>query len=254
MTSLSVVYVAQDCAAALARSLDSVAGLAAEVLVVDGGSRDDTVMLAQARGARVVVHPWAGFGAQRQFAVAQAQHDWILMLDSDELLRPEGRAAIERLLEAPVEHAAYYLRRCSYFHGRRIRHGDWAKDQVLRLFDRRQGRYDPTQQVHESWQCSGSLGTVAALALDHYSYGSYAQLLQKMQKYAELNAEKVYARGRPVPAHAPLSHAMAAFVRGYLLRLGFLDGVDGAAIAWTNALGAFMKYAMARERQQAERR
>ncbi|MEY2341899.1 glycosyltransferase family 2 protein [Acidithiobacillus sp. IBUN Pt1247-S3] len=248
---LSVVYVAQNAAAVLPRSLASVQGWADEIVVVDGGSSDATREIAEGFGARVIDRPWAGFAAQRQFAVEQAQQDWVLMLDSDEVLRPEGREAIQATLMAPSQ-AAYRLRRCSSFHGRRIRHGDWAQDTVLRLFDRRRGRYDLTETVHESWHCEGPVGDLGVMALDHYSYTDYAQLLGKMQQYAQLNAQKVYARGRPVAASAPMSHAMAAFLRTYLLRLGFLDGVDGAAIAWTTALGAFMKYAIAREMQQGQ--
>ncbi|WP_308389386.1 glycosyltransferase family 2 protein [Acidithiobacillus sp. AMEEHan] len=251
---LSLVYVAQDCAAALDRSLRSSVAVADEILVVDGGSRDATTTVAASHGARVLQHPWCGFAAQRQFAVEAAGNDWILMLDADEVLRAQGREAIVELLRTGPDAGAYFLRRCSYFHGKRIRHGDWAGDRVLRLFDRRHGSYDLSEAVHESWHCVGPTAELGVLALDHYSYETYQQLLQKMQRYAQLSAEKLVARGRPIAAHAPISHGLAAFLRGYVFRLGLLDGVDGAAIAGTNALGAFMKYAMAREMLQAERR
>lgn len=253
-TRFSLVYVAQDCSSALGRSLLSAVGVADEILVVDGGSQDDSIVVAESHGARVLQNPWQGFAAQRQFAVEAAKHDWILMLDADEVLRPEGKQAIVDLLREGPKAAAYFLRRCSYFHGRRIRYGDWAKDRVLRLFDRRRGAYDLAEAVHESWHSAGPVAELGVLALDHYSYANYQQLLQKMQRYAQLNAEKLVAQGRRVASYDPMSHGLAAFFRAYLVRLGFLDGVDGAAIAWTTALGSFMKYAIAREMQQAERR
>lgn len=161
---LSLVYVVQDCAKALKRSLLSAAKVADEIIVVDGGSRDDTIATAKSFGARVIENPWQGFAAQRQFAVDAAKYDWVLMLDADEVLRPEGAVAVSELLRGEPNAAAYFLDRCSYFHGRRIRHGDWGKDRVLRLFDRRSGSYDLSDVVHESWKCTGSIGNLGVLA------------------------------------------------------------------------------------------
>lgn len=244
---LSVVYVTQDCAVALQRSLQSIDDLADEILVVDGGSRDDTMEVARAAGARVLQHSWAGFAAQRQYAVEQAANDWILMLDSDELLTDCGREEIRQVLQQKPEAAAYLLPRYSVFRSRRIRHGDWRHDVVIRLFDRRQGQYDLDELVHEAWRSRGKSAQISCPCLEHHSYVSYAQLLAKAGRYTELNAQKVVARGRSVGPWAPMSHALWAFFRGYVLRLGFLDGVEGGAIAWTTALGAYFKYAIARD-------
>ena len=218
-------------------------------MVVDSGSLDDTLEIAKSYGARIFQHPWQGFPAQRQWAVDRATHDWVLMMDSDEVLTRQASAVIKKLLCRQPVVAAYKLRRCSYFHGSQIRFGDWGRDEVIRLFDRSMGSYDPAEVVHESWHSRGDVGRISEMALQHYSYTSYRQLMEKMQHYAELNAQKVYARSHPVSALAPMNHALAAFFRGYVLRLGCLDGVDGAAIAWTIAMGAFMKYAIARETQ-----
>ena len=246
---LSVVYITQDAGSILGKSLASVCDIAQEIVVVDSGSLDNTLEVAKSYGAQIFQHSWQGFPAQRQWAVDRATHDWVLMMDSDEVLTKQASTEIKKLLCRQPIVTAYKLRRCSYFHGSRIRFGDWRRDEVIRLFDRSMGNYDPTEVVHESWHTRGDVGRISEMALQHYSYTSYRQLMEKMQHYAELNAQKVYARGHPVSALAPMSHALAAFFRGYVLRLGCLDGVDGAAIAWTIAMGAFMKYAIAREIQ-----
>lgn len=171
------------------------------------------------------------------------------MMDADEVLCAGAIPAIREILAGDRPRAAYRLRRCSYFQGRRIRFGDWRHDEVTRLFDRNQGRYPLSETVHESWHTSSATGKVLPMALEHYSYASYAHLLEKMCLYSELGARKLRQQGRTVHGYMPMGHAMAAFWRSYVWRLGFLDGVAGAAIAWTAAVGAFMKYAIALEMQ-----
>ncbi len=249
-----MVYIAQDAAGILGRSLESVRAIADEIVVVDGGSRDRTAEVARESGARVIVHPWPGFAAQRQFAVEAATHDWILMMDADEVLRTGATAAIQEILAAERPRPAYRLRRCSYFQGKPIRFGDWRHDEVIRLFDRSQGHYLPSETVHESWRTTGATGKILPVALEHYSYSSYAHLLEKTALYSRLGAWKLRQRGRTVRGYMPMGHAVAAFWRSYVWRLGVLDGVAGAAIAWTAALGAFMKYAMALEMQERDDR
>ena len=244
--TLSVVYITRNAAAHLRQSIGSVAAIADEVLLVDSGSDDATYSIASEFGARIIHHDWQGFGAQRQFAVEAASHDWILMLDADEVLRSEVSFKIRSAI-GEGGGGGFYLRWQNYIGSKAIRHGDWAHDWHLRLFDRRYGRYDPNDWVHESWESSIATARLPGISIDHYTVARLQDMLPKLQLYAELNAEKVYARERPVSALAPMNHAMGAFLRSYLLRFGLLDGVEGAAIAWTTALGAFMKYAIARE-------
>ncbi|MCY0871386.1 MAG: glycosyltransferase family 2 protein [Acidithiobacillus caldus] len=249
---LSAVYITKDAGAHFRTSLASVVDLVEDIVVVDSGSRDDTLTLAEAAGARIYQRPWPGFGAQRQYAVEQAKTDWVLVIDGDEVLRPEGCARIRALFERPLEAAAYALRRRSYIGRRAIRHGDWGEDWVLRLLDRRRGHYDAGDLVHESWRCAAPGQRLPGLHLDHYTFASYADMLTKLARYGRLNAEQLYRRGRPIGSRMAMNHAVAAFLRSYVLRLGFLDGVDGAAIAWTTALGSFMKYAIAYEMQREQ--
>ncbi|MHB1736284.1 MAG: glycosyltransferase family 2 protein [Acidithiobacillus sp.] len=245
---LSVVYVTKNAGRHFGRSLASVANIADELLVVDSGSQDNTLMVARNAGARIIERSWPGFAAQRQFAVAAAENPWILMMDADEILTDTAAKAIRNaiLIREPAGVAGYRLERRSFFHGKEICHGDWAHDQVLRLFDRRCGAYGENL-VHEAWETHGTIARIPGCALYHYSYANYGELLDKLRRYATLNAQQVHQRGKALHAYMPMTHALAAFWRGYFWRLGFLDGVEGAAIAWTTALGAFMKYAMALE-------
>ncbi len=238
----------------MGHSLERVQGLGQETLLIDSGSTDDTLVIAASHGVQILVHPWEGFAKQRLWALSQARHDWILMIDSDECLTPRARSVIQKILSEGPRFAAYTLSRRSYVGSKPIHFGDWRHDEVLRLFDRRLGHYNPHDTVHEAWQTSGNVGRIPGLALEHYSYSSLQQLWEKAQQYTQLNAQKVAARGRPISSWTPMSHALWAFFRCYLLRLGFLDGVEGGAIAWTTALGAYFKYALAREMLTARQR
>ncbi|MGC9215900.1 glycosyltransferase family 2 protein [Acidithiobacillus sp.] len=246
-SALSVIYITRDAGRLLRASLGSVVPLGAEIFLVDSGSTDDTLTIATEMGVKIIQRHWPGFGAQRQFAVELAANDWILMLDADEILRDQARSAIVDVVRSSDPHVAYALRRYNYLHGKAIRHGDWGRDYVVRLFNRRYGHYRPEDTVHESWYGQGETRRMQGYILDHYSFPSYADMLDKLRRYAALNAQQVHQRGKVLHAYMPMTHALAAFWRGYFWRLGFLDGVEGAAIAWTTALGAFMKYAMALE-------
>ncbi|PKY11945.1 lipopolysaccharide biosynthesis protein [Acidithiobacillus marinus] len=249
---VSVVYITLNAEKYLEKSLDSVKSIAQEVLIVDCGSTDQTLSIAHKFEAKVIYRAWEGFAAQRQFAVDSACCDWVLMLDADEILTEPGVQMIDEALSDPADVAAYFLRRLSVFHDKKILHGDWGRDRVLRLFDRRQGKYTDNL-VHEAWETCAPIKALPGISMLHYSYKNYAELLDKMRRYAILNAQQLHLKGRIVRAHMPMTHAIAALLRSYFLRLGMLDGVEGAAIAWTIALGAFMKYAIALEMQAQDK-
>jgi len=249
--TLSVTYITYNAARCFADSLTSIAGLTEDIVVVDSGSSDDTRAIAGRFGARLFEREWPGFGAQRQFAIEQAHHDWVLVLDADEILLPPAIAAIEAALSQKRLPAAFVLPRHNFFHGKRIRFGDWGHDRVLRLVDRRCGKFSD-DEVHERWLTPGHTSRLDA-PIGHYSFENYKAMLAKLDQYSDLNAQRMLARGRSIGNHDPLLHAMAAFFKGYILRLGFLDGTEGAGIALTTALGSFMKYGKALELQRTMR-
>ena len=239
---LSVAIIACNEAHRIARCLQSVA-FADQVVVLDSGSTDDTVAIARGLGADVEVTPdWPGFGPQKNRALARCRYRWVLSIDADEQVSDALAAEILRVLrEAPAEAtvAGYWLRRSSRYCGQVIRHGLWGNDRVLRLFERQRGRFTDAR-VHESLVCDGETRVLEGI-LVHDSVDSPEDARSKARRYAFLGAEALRARGRGGSLQGGV-HAGWSFVRGYLLRAGFLDGRFGLTLARLNAAGTFWKY------------
>lgn len=206
-----------------------------EIVVVDSHSTDDTVAIADARGARVLQRTFEGFRSQKAFAVAQARHDWVLCLDADERVSPELRAAIEAAREGGFAGmAGYRFNRLSDYFGRFLRHGNAYPDRVLRLFDRRRGGWRGKREIHEAASVDGPVGTLRG-DLIHYPYRSLEQQLAKTQRYARMMAEHEHARGKRASWSKLVLAPAWRFWRGYLLRAGFLDGWRGLVYAYVRA-------------------
>lgn len=237
--ALSVTIITLDAAHQLEACVASVA-FADEVVVVDSGSHDGTPELAARLGARVLHQAWLGYGRQKQFAVEQAKHDWVLCIDADERVTPQLGASIEAVLQAPNA-AGYTMPRCNYFLGRWLRHGEGYPDRSLRLFDRQQGRWsdDP---VHEKVVCDGSVGQLEGDLL-HESCDSLATYLDKQNRYTTLQAEMLHRRGKRAGLGHLLLSPLLRFVKFYLLRLGFLDGAAGLVHILIGCNNSFVKYA-----------
>lgn len=236
---LSAVVIARNEVRRLTACLDS-AAFAEEVLVVDSGSRDGTQDLARSWGARVVEQPFLGFGRQKQFAVEQARHDWVLCLDADERLTPPLQASIHEALAAPA-YTAYRFARCNHFMGRPLRHGEGYPDWSLRLFHRGHARWseDP---VHETVIAAGPVGTLRG-DLDHRSAQGIAEYLEKQNLYTTLQAERLYAQGVSVSVATLVLSPVLRFLRLYLVRRGFLDGIPGLVHIGIGCFNSFVKYA-----------
>ena len=239
---LSVAIIARNEAHRIARCLQSVA-FADQIVVLDSGSTDDTVAIARGLGADVEVTPdWPGFGPQKNRALARCRYRWVLSIDADEQVSDALAAEILRVLrEAPAEAtvAGYWLRRSSRYCGQVIRHGLWGNDRVLRLFERQRGRFTDAR-VHESLVCDGETRVLEGI-LVHDSVDSPEDARSKARRYAFLGAEALRARGRGGSLQGGI-HAGWSFLRGYLLRAGFLDGRFGLTLARLNAAGTFWKY------------
>lgn len=239
---LSVAIIACNEAHRIARCLKSVS-FADQIVVLDSGSTDDTVAIARGLGADVEVTPdWPGFGPQKNRALARCRYRWVLSIDADEQVSDALAAEILWVLrEAPAEAtvAGYWLRRSSRYCGQVIRHGLWGNDRVLRLFERQRGRFTDAR-VHESLVCDGETRVLEGI-LVHDSVDSPEDARSKARRYAFLGAEALRARGRGGSLQGGV-HAGWSFVRGYLLRAGFLDGRFGLTLARLNAAGTFWKY------------
>jgi len=232
--------------AQLGRCLESFAGLADEVVVVDSGSRDRTVEIARDFGARVMGEPWRGYVGQKNFAIEHASHSWIFSIDADEALSPRLREEIARLRsgEEPARVSGYSMPRCVFYRGRWIRHGDWYPDRLVRLFRKDRARF-AGGQVHERLEIEGEIEPLQG-DLEHYSFTDAEDFRKRGEHYARLWAETKLSEGRSAGVGSALLHAAHRWVRGYVFRAGFLDGQRGWEIAGLCAREVYLKYSMLR--------
>jgi glycosyltransferase involved in cell wall biosynthesis len=221
------------------------------VIVVDSESTDATREIAASLGAKVIVNPWPGFSAQKQFAADRASNDWILSLDADERVSDELRSEIAGLQSNGAD--GYKIPRLSYYMHRPIRHGGWYPDLQLRLFDRTKGRWNGAV-IHESVKMPDDTN-VRRLRSDilHHTVENAAQHQQMIaERYAPLGAQKMLDEGRRTSPVKAVFSAWFTFVRSYFLKLGFLDGFAGFCIAYFAAHNTFSKHLLLRELQDKQ--
>jgi glycosyltransferase involved in cell wall biosynthesis len=215
-----------------------------EVIVVDSESTDATREIAAECGARVITRPWSGFAAQKQFAADAAAHEWVFSLDADERVSDPLRAAIEDLLYTPDAQLAegYRVARRSFYMGRWIRGGGWYPDHQLRLYRRALGRWAGAY-IHESVKMDeGAHVSTLNGDLLHYSVRDAAQHHRMFgERYAPLAARQMFEQGRRTTPLKIAAASPSAFLRSYVLKGGFRDGLAGLAIARFAAHHAFLK-------------
>jgi glycosyltransferase involved in cell wall biosynthesis len=212
-----------------------------EIIVVDSHSMDDTRARAAALGAHVIERDWPGYRSQKQFAVDAAHHEWVLCLDADERVSEALRGEIEALRERGFAGGhGWSIPRITDYFGRFLRHGNAYPDRLVRLFDRRHGRWTG-REIHENTTVDGRVGFLRG-HLEHFSYRSLSDHQARMQRYAELMARSLHDGGRRCGLAAVLINPAWRFVRGYLLRLGFLDGWRGLVFALVEAGYVQSKY------------
>jgi glycosyltransferase involved in cell wall biosynthesis len=237
LSACIITYNEQDRIEACVRSL----AFCEEILVVDSHSSDGTRERAAALGARVIERDWPGYRSQKQFAVDAARYDWVLCLDADERVSPALRAQIEQLRASGFAGlAGASLPRMSEYFGRFLRHGNAYPDRLVRLFDRRRGRW-VGEEIHENTRVEGRIVRLRG-PLEHHPYRSLGDHHRRMQRYAELMASALYARGRRCGLGPVLFNPAWRFVRGYGLRLGFLDGWRGLVFALVESNYVRRKY------------
>jgi (heptosyl)LPS beta-1,4-glucosyltransferase len=237
---LSVTVITLNEAANLAAALDSVSW-ADEIIVVDSESRDETVAIARRYTDRVMVRPWPGYVAQKNYAAEQAAHDWILSLDADERVSPALADEIRTLLKNGPSAAGYRIPRVTFHLGRWIRSTDWYPDYQLRLYDRRRARWTG-RLVHESVAADGPVARLQH-ELQHYAYRDLAHHVQTMDRYTTLAAQQMFEDGRRASWFDLLIHPRFAFFRNYILRGGFRDGSVGLIISALNSYYVHLKFA-----------
>lgn len=237
---LSVIIIARNESGRIGRMLDSVR-FADEVIVVDGGSADDTVSIATAHGAQVHVYSdWIGFGPQRNRALEHSTGDWVLALDCDEWVTRELRNELLAAIRNPA-FDVYRFPRASFLCGCRVRHSGWWPDYVTRLFRRGAARFSD-DIVHERLLYEGLAGTLGNPIM-HETHRTLDEALNKMNRYSTEGAAAGRTRGQQGGVAVGLVRGAWMFLRTYLLRRGFLDGREGLMISVLNAEATFWRYA-----------
>jgi glycosyltransferase involved in cell wall biosynthesis len=235
---ISVVMLTKDSSGYLADSLKALKSFN-EIIVLDNGSMDDTVEIARSFGnVKLHKHEFIGFGPLKQLAVSLASNDWILSIDSDEIV---GEKLREEILQLALDkESVYAIRRDNYYGKRLVRCCGWDNDYVLRLFHRGKVNFD-NKQVHESLLMGDAKVHKLKNSMQHYSFNSAEELINKMQHYSTLYARE-NAGKKKSSAWKALSRSCFAFIKNYIFQKGFLYGYEGLLISISNANGVFYKY------------
>jgi glycosyltransferase involved in cell wall biosynthesis len=239
LVSLSVIVITKNEALNIQACLQSVL-FADQLLVLDSGSTDGTVERANEMGAEVSQSlDWPGFGTQKNRVLALARCDWVLSIDADERLSPELQAEIKSVLIKP-QFDVYTFPRLSSYCGQNMHHSGWYPDRVIRLFRRGTAKFSD-DLVHEKIITSQAIGHLKE-HLHHESFTSFEAVLDKANRYSTAGAQTLFKQGKKASLGKALGHGLWAFLRTYLLRLGFLDGRMGLVLAISNAEGTYYRY------------
>ncbi|MGD9720347.1 MAG: glycosyltransferase family 2 protein [Pirellulales bacterium] len=215
--------------------------VADEVLVADSGSTDGTLeIVAAVGGCRLIEREYVNSGNFKNWAIPQAMHSWVLIVDADERVTPKLAAEINALLELGPPRDGYHIYRANYFLGHRICHGGWGRDKVLRFFRRDLGRYQGESDHAEVQLTTARVGHLRG-RLEHYTYWTYDQYFQKLHRYTVQSAQSRYAAGKRATLARLLLSGPLRFLHCYIVRLGFLDGLAGVQLCMLTGWSSFVK-------------
>jgi glycosyltransferase involved in cell wall biosynthesis len=241
---LSVIIITKNEAANIRRCLESVRW-AREIIVIDSGSSDNTVAICREYTTNVLVMDWPGFGIQKNRALEQAKMNWVLSIDADEWVDSALQQEILAVLETDKRQNgadAFYMPRRTKYLGQWVRHGDVGRDKVLRLFRRGSAEFTPNI-VHESLVVKNNhrIGRLKHY-LYHDSYRTVEELQERMNRYTTWTAQMRFQKGQRGSMTKAITHAFWAFIKAYILRLGFLDGRIGFVVAVSSAESSYYRY------------
>lgn len=240
MLSLSAILITKNEGHNLEDCLYSISDIADEIIIVDSNSEDGTLDIAKKYGALILTpEDWPGFGPQKNRALALASKEWVLSIDADERLTKELCNEIKMVLLKP-EADCYLIPRSSWYCGRFMKHSGWNPDYVARLFKRGNAKFSDNL-VHERLIPAGPVKKLSSPML-HYSFRDFSQVLQKIDRYSTDSAKQAFTQNKRSSPLKALFHGLWAFVRTYILKLGFLDGGQGLALAISNAEGSYYRY------------
>jgi glycosyltransferase involved in cell wall biosynthesis len=238
ISSLSAYIIVKNEARDLPGCLESLKGVADQVIVVDDNSSDNTVILAKEWGAKIYSRQLDGYGTQKQFALNQCTGEWVLSIDADERLTPDLSKEIKDIIGRAEGPDGYYVSRKMYFLGHRLRFGGVGKDWVLRFFKRAKGRYLP-KEIHEQVTIDGSVARLKG-SMDHFSYATLEEYLEKLPAYTKMAAEVRWKAGKRFSIFTHFRPVWELFNR-VLVKGAWLDGQAGLIYAALSAHAAWLR-------------
>lgn len=237
---LSVAIITLNEERILEKTLCAVKNIADEIVIVDSGSVDNTEKIACKYGAKFFVEPWKGYGPQRNSAIDRCSGEWILNIDADEELSPALEKKIGEIKKSSDNKKVYSVNFTSVCFGKKIRHGGWSNTHRVRLFRKEAGRFN-SNVVHEEFVTDEKIYTLKE-DIYHHSYVSLEDYFQKFNRYTTEGAVDYYRKGKKSNIFQLTLNPLFKFIRMYIVRLGFLDGVEGFILACTSSLYTMVKY------------
>lgn len=251
MVKVSALVLAHNEEEKIGRCLKSLSW-ADEIILVDAESQDKTAQIARGYTQRVYSHPWDGFVAQRNWALKQAQHQWVLFLDADEVISSRLRKELEALKDKGIgDYSGFEIPRKSFYLGGWVKHCGWYPNYQLRLFNRERGKW-MGEMIHERVEVKGRVGRLKGEIL-HYPYADLAAHLQRIDSYSTLKAEELYLQGRRFHLWDILFRPLLKFLKMFFLRFGFSEGMRGLIISCFGAYYSFLGYAKLFEKRRVPR-
>lgn len=229
----------------LERTLKALADICDEIVIVDSGSTDKTKEIAEKYEARFIYQPWLGYGKQRNAAIDNCSGKWILAVDADEELSPELKQKITEIINGNEDKKVYEINRLSVCFGKKIKHGGWGTSYAVRLFLKTAGRFNDNT-VHESFVTQEEIFKIKE-NIYHHSYLTLEDYFSKFNRYTTEGALEYYKKGKKASIGQVVFNPMYKFIRMYIIRLGFLDGIEGFLLASTSSMYSMAKYFKLRE-------
>jgi glycosyltransferase involved in cell wall biosynthesis len=216
---------------------------AEEKIVVDSGSTDRTVEIAQEMGAKVIYNPWSGYGQQKNFAQKLATHDWVLNIDADEIVTDQLASQIQAILSGTVDSDihGFYVPRKTFYLGRWIRHGGWYPNYLIRLVNRKFAEWTEPA-VHEELRVTGKTDFIAE-PLHHFAFASIQDQILTNLRFSRLGSQDLKKTGQQHSISRLIFKPIGKFIETYIIKRGFLDGLPGFIISVNAAHSMFLKYA-----------
>jgi glycosyltransferase involved in cell wall biosynthesis len=240
--SISAVIIAKNEERNIGRCIDSLSGVADEIIVIDSYSEDNTPAICQSHNIRLIQHQWMGYAETKNFGISHASFSYILSLDADEALSDELREEIRTFKREGFSADAFILNRLTNYCGKWIRHCGWYPDYKIRLWRKEMGKWKGL--IHEEVELlpDSSVKSIKGNLL-HFSYYSINEHIEQMIRFTDLMAEEIFHKGKRISIFKVIFSPLVKFVKSYIMRGGFRDGFYGLVISILSAMASFLKYA-----------